>query len=96
MNTLTKILLGSTLALAVSAGPALAQGAGQGAGGGLVGTHCKREIATYCGHLKHGRTEIPKCLESHFKNLSQDCKWALANKGPGWGGGWQQGNQNAQ
>jgi len=83
MKTLMKVALGATLAAMALSAPAFAQGTGDG----LVGTHCKAEIAKYCADIPHGQGAVPKCLTEHKAELSQQCQWALENKGPGWGQG---------
>lgn len=82
MKTFTVVAFAAVIA-SVPVGGAIAQGAGQG----LVGTYCKPEIAKFCPNVPHQRGAVPLCLERHAAQLSQDCKWALANKGPGWGRG---------
>lgn len=58
-------------------GPGLAQG--------LVMTHCKAEIETYCAGVPHGAGAVPVCLGKYTAKLSKDCRAALDRKGPGWG-----------
>ena len=83
MKMLLRLALGAAVATAVLPGPVLAQGTGQG----LVGTYCKAEIAKFCPNVPHQRGAVPACLEQHQAELSDDCRQALASKGPGWGQG---------
>ncbi len=78
MKTPWRITFGAALAAMMLAGSAYAQGTGQG----LVGSNCKAEIAAFCVSVPHQRGAVPKCLEQYDTELSQNCQWALAKKGP--------------
>lgn len=83
MTTVWRTALAAALATVLVAGSAR----GQEAGLGLIGTHCKAEIAAFCADVAHRRGAVPECLEGHYTELSQKCQWAITNKGPGWGMG---------
>ena len=61
---------------------------------GVVATACEREIATYCATQTHGQGAVRKCLEGNLDKLSNDCKAALDNTGPGKGMGQRRLNPN--
>lgn len=62
---------------------AMAQGKGQGP----VANACGSEIATLCAGKEHGSGAVRSCLNANRAKLSEGCKAALDNTGPGRGQG---------
>lgn len=55
----------------------------QGAGRGVIGTDCKADIQKYCSNVPHVAGAVPACLNNNRAKLSEACRKALANTGPG-------------
>jgi hypothetical protein len=62
---------------------ALAQGKGQGP----VARACGAEIANLCAGKEHGGGAVRSCLSANRAKLSEGCRVALDNTGPGRGRG---------
>ena len=59
---------------------------------GPVAVNCKEDIAKYCADKEHGHGDVRACLEINKDKVSQVCKAALDNTGPGRGSGQGPGN----
>jgi Cysteine rich repeat len=71
--------------LAISAAAMLGFGGAALAQTGPVATACKDDIVKYCADKEHGRGEVRACLEANKDKVSDVCKEALDNTGPGRG-----------
>jgi hypothetical protein len=52
---------------------------------GPVATACKEDIAKYCADKEHGQGDVRACLVANKDKVSDVCKQALDNTGPGSG-----------
>lgn len=70
-------------ALVVGMTAAVAQQPGQGP----VAQQCQSDIAKFCAGKEHAGREVRTCLEQKKSQLTDACKNALSNTGPGKGAG---------
>lgn len=71
MSTFLRIVLCSTISLAVASGAALAEEKEKRLGA------CKADREKFCADVPHGQHKTRPCLEANKDKLSPECKAAL-------------------